>query len=231
MHFLALLSPERVEAWVTWGGSLVIFALLFACGLGLPLPEDIPLLVGGYFVGQGKMNLVVVSVLAWVGIIGGDCVLYWLARRYGMGVTRLPLIGRHVTQTRILWAEQKFERHGIWVVAVCRMFAGVRGAMVVAAGAIRFNFLKFIIADGLAAIVSGGLFVYLGYLAGKHLGSIADVRKRIQHYEHYVLTGAIVVACLLAAYFIWRRRKLTSERRQDAERQTEQVTSGTERSR
>src|SRR3712207_6788336 len=98
MHLLALFSPERVEAWVTWGGSLVIFALLFACGLGLPLPEDIPLLIGGYFVGRGKMTLVVVCVLAGLGITGGDCCLYSLARRYGLKVTRLPLIGRHVTE-------------------------------------------------------------------------------------------------------------------------------------
>jgi len=95
---LALFTAERVEAWVTWGGSLVIFALLFACGLGLPLPEDIPLLVGGYFVGQGKMHLVVLCVLAWCGIIGGDCCLYFLARRYGLNVTRLPLMdaSRHI---------------------------------------------------------------------------------------------------------------------------------------
>src|SRR5687768_7535794 len=171
MHFLAVFSPERVEAWVAWGGPLVIFALLFACGMGLPLPEDIPLLIGGYFVGRGEMHLAVVGVLAWVGIIGGDCVLYALSRRYGMNVTRLPLIGRHVTQKRILWAEKKFERYGIWVVAICRMVAGVRGAMVVAAGAIKYNFIKFVVADGIAALVSGGFFLYLGYLAGKHLGS------------------------------------------------------------
>ena len=216
MFFLSVLSPERVEAWVAWGGPLVIFALLFCCGLGLPLPEDIPLLIGGYFVGQGKMNIVVVGVLAWAGIIGGDCVLYWLSRRYGMNVTRLPLIRHHVTEKRILWAEQKFERHGIWVVAVCRLFAGIRGAMVVAAGAIRFNFLKFVIADGLAALVSGGLFVYLGYLAGKHLGSVADLRKRIKHYEHYVLIGCIVLVALLVAYFVWRHYRNKSERQGDA---------------
>jgi membrane protein DedA with SNARE-associated domain len=208
-------GPEQVEAWVTWGGSLVIFALLFACGLGLPLPEDIPLLVGGYFVGQGKMHIVVLCVLAWLGIIGGDCVLYSLARRYGLNITRVRFIGRHVTETRILWAEEKFERYGIWVVAICRMFAGVRGAMVIAAGAIRFNFIKFVIADGLAAIVSGGLFIWLGYLAGRTFGSVADVRQRIKHYEHYVTVGAIVVGCLLAAYFLWRRAKLKAERRQD----------------
>ena len=218
MHLLSLISPERVEAWVNWGGSLVIFALLFLCGLGLPLPEDIPLLVGGYFVGQGKMSLPVLAVLAWVGIIGGDCVLYFLARRYGMEVTRIPFIGRHVTEKRILWAEQKFERYGIWVVAICRMVAGVRGAMVIAAGAIRFNFIKFVVADGIAAIVSGGFFVYLGYLAGKHLGSVAQVRQRIKHYEHYVIIGAVVVVIALIVYFVWRHRRHKAERAEEEAR-------------
>ena len=217
MDLLAVFSPERVEAWVAWGGPLVIFGLLFLCGMGLPLPEDIPLLIGGYFVGRGEMHIGVLGVLAWAGIIGGDCVLYALARRYGLNVTRLPLIGRHVTQKRILWAEKKFERHGIWVVAICRMVAGVRGAMVIAAGAIRFSFVKFVVADGIAALVSGGLFVYLGYLAGKHLGSVADMRKRIQHYEHYVIIGGLVVLALFIAYLVWRHRQVKAERAEEAQ--------------
>ena len=90
----------------------------------------------------------------------------------------MPFIGKHVTEERILRAEEMFEQYGIWVVAVGRLFAGIRGAMVVAAGAIRFNFIKFVIADGLAALVSGGLFVWLGYCAGKKLGSIARCARR-----------------------------------------------------
>ncbi len=209
MHWIALfnLDPEHVAAWFEWGGYFILFGLLFACGLGLPLPEDIPLLLGGYFVAAGKMHLALVAILAWSGIIGGDCCLYWLARRYGLNVTRVRFIGRHVTQERILWAEEKFEKYGILVVAVCRLFAGVRGAMVIAAGAIRFNFAKFVIADGLAAIVSGGLFVALGYYAGKKLGSIAEIRKRIHHYEGYVIAGLILVAILVGLYLWWRHRK------------------------
>jgi membrane protein DedA with SNARE-associated domain len=202
---------DTVEAWFQTGGYIILFGLLFACGLGLPLPEDIPLLLGGYFVALGKMNIVLVGVLAWCGIIGGDCVLYWLSRKYGMNVTRLPLIGTHVTKDRIIWAEHKFEQYGVWVVAVCRLFAGVRGAMVIAAGVLRFNFLKFVIADGLAALVSGGLFVYLGWLAGRIFGSVDEMRQKIKHYEHYVVIGIIVVvAAAIVAYVLWRRKRHTT---------------------
>ena len=84
--------------------------------------------------------------------------------------------------------------------------------MVIAAGAIRFNFVKFVIADGIAALVSGGLFVYLGYLAGKHFGSVADVRRRIDQYEQYVLIGAILVATVFVTCLLWRHRRRKAER-------------------
>ena len=205
MDWIAVFSPEQVEGWFEWGGYFILFGLLFACGLGLPMPEDIPLLAAGYFIALGKFQWVPVAIVAWLGIIGGDCVLYSFGRRYGLNITRVPFIGKHVTRERILRAEELFERWGIWVVAIGRMFAGIRGAMVVAAGATRFSFLKFVIADGLAALVSGGLFVVLGYWAGKKLGSISEMRAKIKDYEHWVFIALAVIVLGVIIYY-WRRR-------------------------
>jgi membrane protein DedA with SNARE-associated domain len=207
MEALLVLNPETVQAWVEVGGPLVIFGLLFACGLGLPLPEDIPLMLAGFFSAQGKMDLAFVSTLCWLGIIGGDCVLYSIARRYGMNITRIPFIGTHVTEERIIRAQRLFERYGVWIVAVGRLFAGIRGAMVIAAGVTRFNFVKFVIADGLAALVSGGLFIALGWWAGKWVGDLKQFREKIKPYEHWIMLGIAVVAVLVVAYVWWRKRK------------------------
>ncbi|MGH7213767.1 MAG: DedA family protein [Tepidisphaeraceae bacterium] len=204
---LAVFDPETVERWMNTGGYIVLFGLLFACGLGLPLPEDIPLLGAGYLVQQGKMNLVIAPVLAWLGIIGGDCVLYYMGRKFGLEITRVPFVGKHLTKERILKAEHLFERWGIWVVGIGRMFAGIRGAMVVAAGAIRFNFVKFVIADGIAAIVSGGLFVALGYWLGKKFGSIREIKERMKGVEHWVYLGVGVAVVLIVLYAWWRHRR------------------------
>src|ERR687894_1863012 len=97
------LDVQNVQGWFEAGGYFILFGLLFACGLGLPLPEDIPLLLGGYFVAIGQMNIVLVGILAWSGIIGGDCCLYWLSRRYGMNITKVRFIGSPGTTERILW--------------------------------------------------------------------------------------------------------------------------------
>ncbi len=188
----------------TWGYP-VLFGLLVSCGLGVPLPEDIPLMLAGYFVANGKMHLSFAAICAWMGIIAGDCMLYTLGWHYGMGITKVPFIGKHVTAERVKKAELLFQRYGIWVVAIGRMFAGIRGAMVVAAGTIRYSFIPFIIADGLAAIVSGGLFMSLGYWAGTKLGDLEALRDKIEHYERYVL-GGLILAIIMLVIWKWPRK-------------------------
>src|SRR3982751_5532231 len=102
LFFLAFsLDLSRVESWLVAGGYVMLFGLLFLCGVGLPLPEDIPLLAAGVLVANGKMHLAVAAVCAWCGIIGGDVLLYHLGRRYGLQVTKIPFVGKHVTVSRI----------------------------------------------------------------------------------------------------------------------------------
>src|SRR4051812_7635863 len=202
MDLLAMIHLERVAELMDIGiaGYFVLFGLLFSCGLGMPLPEDIPLLVSGMLVGQHRMHVWAVAICAWCGIIGGDCVLYYMGHRFGLNITKVPFIGKHVSKDRILQAEHLFEKYGIWVVAVGRLFAGIRGAMVVAAGTIRFNFIKFIIADGLAALVSGGMFMYLGYKVGQNI-------DKITKYKGWIALGFIIVGVLASIYLIWRSRR------------------------
>src|SRR3954468_9405495 len=100
MIFLATVL-DTVQRFVDVGGYYVLFLLLFACGLGLPLPEDIPLIIGGALLAKSPTTWVIAGVCAGWRIIGGDCVLYYLGRRFGLEITRLPFIGKHVTRERI----------------------------------------------------------------------------------------------------------------------------------
>lgn len=200
----SLIDPHKVKGWVEHGGYAVLFGLLFSCGLGVPLPEDIPLITAGILIGSGKMHLIPAAVVAWCGIIGGDCVLYSIARKYGMGITRVPFIGKHVSAARIKRAERLFDKYGVLVIGVGRMFAGIRGAMVIAAGAIRFNFISFLIADGIGAILSGGLFLALGYFLGNHLD---EIQAKVKGAEEWVVAGLIVGGLILVAFILWRRKR------------------------
>ena len=199
IDMLAVLSLDQVQGWVEAGGYLVILLLLLSCGLGLPLPEDIPLILSGALAARGQMNLAMASAACWLGIIGGDCILYFMARKYGMGITRVPFVGRHITLERVNRVGRLFDRYGMWVVAGCRLFAGVRAAMVVAAGVTRYSFLKFIIADGLAALVSGGLFIALGWWFGSRLPWLMS---QIKQWQNVILIALVIAGAAAAAWLI-----------------------------
>jgi membrane protein DedA with SNARE-associated domain len=210
-------SFQTIDGWIEAGGYIALFGLLFCCGLGLPLPEDIPLMIAGALVAKGKMNLAFACTVAWLGIMGGDVVLYHLGKKFGLEITRVPFIGKHVTRERIQRVEEMFAKYGIGVVAIGRMFAGVRGAMVVAAGAIKYNFWKFFIADGLAAIVSGGFFVFVGHWLGTKLNE-----NTIKEFKWWFIGTAVLLAIGFIGWILWRRKKAV-ERVEKVTAKVEQV--------
>ena len=66
-------------------------------------------------IASGKFHLAIAAPVAWCGIIGGDCVLYHLGKKYGLEITRLPLIGKHeqmVATARALYEELR-RRHAV----------------------------------------------------------------------------------------------------------------------
>jgi membrane protein DedA with SNARE-associated domain len=200
----AYFEPHEVRRWLDAGGYFALWGLLFSCGLGFPLPEDVPLIASGILIAEHRMRLAIAAPLAWLGIMLGDCVLYSFGHRYGNSVVKLPLIGKYISQARLDRAENLFRRYGAWMVALGRMFMGIRGAMVLAAGTSRLKFFKFLIADGLAAIVSGGVFMYLGIWGGERG---AEIGHRVRIFRHTMWASAGVIAIILLIIFFWRDRR------------------------
>jgi membrane protein DedA with SNARE-associated domain len=194
----------RVRHWIERGSYPVLFGLLFSCGLGFPLPEDVPLIASGILIFHHRMSLVLAAPLAWLGIVGGDCVLYALGYHFGERIVDVPIIGRHVTLPRLKRAERLFLQYGAAMVFLGRMFMGIRGAMVVTAGTSRFKLIKFLIADGLGAICSGGLFMWLGYCGGEYG---PEMMHQVHAVKRAIWMSAAALGVLLGIFFFWRDRR------------------------
>ncbi|HEX2024680.1 MAG TPA: hypothetical protein VHF00_08230, partial [Acidimicrobiales bacterium] len=61
----------------------VLAVLETAAFVGLAVPGELGLLVGGFVVSEGKANLALMMVLAGVGAALGDSIGYYIGRRYG----------------------------------------------------------------------------------------------------------------------------------------------------
>ena len=192
---------------------LSIFAVLVACGLGVPLPEDISLILGGFLVYKGAAHLWGMVATGFVGILVGDSLIYLAGRRVGLRVrTRHGWLARVVTPVRRRYVEDLFARHGEKIVIGARFMPGVRAVAYFVAGSAGMPYARFICFDGLAALCSAPLFVLLGYRFGRHLQEVIELMKRYQ----LIAVGILLLSVLLwAAVRRWREVSLARKVREE----------------
>jgi membrane protein DedA with SNARE-associated domain len=187
-----------------------IFLVLVVCGLGVPLPEDISLILGGFLAHKGAASLPIMMAVAFVGILAGDSLIFNFGRKLGSNVGRKPggFFARIITPEKRAKVEGLFEKHGQKIVMIARFMPGVRAVTYFTAGSVGMPYWRFIVWDGMAALVSAPLFVFLGFHFGNELDFLIN---KIKEGQAYVLTGMAVIA---VGWFLWRRRRTAALRTQ-----------------
>ncbi len=106
--------------------------MLITCGLGVPLPEDVPLITGGWLVGRnGSLPLMIVTGLA--GILIGDTLIFRAGQIYGEKLLDTRL-GRHIPGERVQRTIAAFDRHGPKFIMAARFVPGLRAVTYFVAG-------------------------------------------------------------------------------------------------
>lgn len=197
---------ERVQEWMQYAFYPVLLLVLVAASLGVPIPEDIPLIAAGVLL---RTHPEVASwpetlVVAFVGVLTGDIVLYNLARRWGPGAVNHRWVRRIVTPERFTRFSRRFRVHGAWFCFFGRFVVGVRAAMCVTAGATRFAFWRFFLADFAGALLSVPLFLLLGYWFA---GMIPTLQQYVGSVQLVVLAAALAVLVGIGLVYRARRRR------------------------
>ncbi|MBL8953733.1 MAG: DedA family protein [Myxococcaceae bacterium] len=181
----------------------LVFGILLLCGLGLPIPEDVSLILGGFLVYEGRAELALMMVTGYVGIIVGDSVMFFLGRRIGARVTSNPFFSRLFTAERRARVEGLFQKHGDKVVMIARFLPGVRAVTYFTAGSARMKYRRFVFFDSVAALVSAPVFIYLGYAFG---GELEKLINAVRTGQIRVLSAVVaVVVTYLVARRLWAK--------------------------
>lgn len=186
---------EHAGYWIVFGGVLLEHSVL----LGLIVPGDILLALGGVYAARGQLRL------EWL-ILGGaiaaplsDTIGYWLGRKYGKSLLlRLPLLNR--LGSKVDKARAYFGDHGGWTVALGR-YATAAGAFVpFAAGMSGMPYPKFLLFELPSAIAFVVAVALLGYFFGQNLAFIEDMLSRFGWAALALLAGVL-------AWRWWRKRR------------------------
>ncbi len=189
---------------------LIIFGILLACGLGFPLPEDIPLVAAGYLVWDGTMALPSALIVTLGGVLIGDTILFFLGRKLGKRILRQHRFQTIFPPHRVRRAGAYFRKYGDKLVFFARFVAGFRAVVFFMAGAMKVKFSRFILLDGLAALISVPAWIGLGYLCGYLFGDeISVMLKHVKDVKNAftLVVGIVVIAIGVRWYRAHKARK------------------------
>ncbi len=187
-------------------GYVAVFIALMICGAGLPLPEDITLVAGGVIAGLGYANVHAMFALAMFGVLLGDCAIFLLGHHYGARILQWRFVARVLTPERYARVQEKFDQYGNRMLFFARFLPGMRTTVYLTAGTThRVSFLRFLLIDTLAALISVPIWVYLGYFGADNHEWLVKWIHRGQS-SLWVLVAILVLTMLM---LWWRRRRRT----------------------
>ena len=195
---------ERLITIFAENGYLAVFIALMICGAGLPLPEDITLVAGGVIAGLGYVNVHGMFALAMFGVLLGDSAIFLLGHHYGARMLKWRLVARILTPKRYTMVQEKFVRYGNRMLFIARFLPGMRTTVYITAGiSHRVSFTRFLLMDGLAALISVPFWVYLGYFGADNHEWLMKWVRRGQG-SLWALVGLVVLTALV---LWWRHRR------------------------
>ncbi|MBI2920514.1 MAG: DedA family protein [Planctomycetes bacterium] len=179
---------------------LAIFAILYACGLGVPIPEEITLLLTGYAAYHGRIGVLTGMILCVAAILSGDLTMFFIARRWGRQLLKTRFFAWLLPAARLEKVEKYFEKHGSKTVFFARFFAGIRMPVYFVAGTMKMNPLRFAVLDLAGALISGPTSVWIAY---KLSDDFDNAMKKVKNANHWILGGAVVLVSLSIAWHLW----------------------------
>ncbi len=178
-----------------------IFFALVVAGFGVPLPEELTILVSGYLTAVNYLDPAVTLLACYTGVLAGDIVTYCIGR-FGASYLLESKFARWLISPKKLEQIQYYYRgYGPIYLLGARQVAGLRFPSFFTAGMVRMDFFKFILFDGLAALVSvPGIFLiayYFGPRLRDALNFVLDLR------ETTLVVGVTLLLVFSVGFFVY----------------------------
>lgn len=204
----------------------MIFGMLILCGFGLPIPEDITLIAAGILSGiqvnttHGHFVLMLCFCLA--GVLIGDGIMFIGGRLFGYKLQKYTPLRKVLPPSRFAWVQRQFRKYGVWALFFARFMPGLRAPIYLAAGmSRRVSYLKFLLLDGAAALISVPVWVGMGHYGAQNRDNLARWMSN-GHNITLVVIGVVILAVVILV--IRNRKKAKKEKQNEAQNAGEEST-------
>ena len=195
------------------------FCVLLACGMGLPIPEDITLLLMGYMTyhpmpdGSERPHAWVLLAVA-VGLAGvmiGDGFIFFMGRRFGVKLIGKWPFSRMLGGGRLEKSRAFIARNGPKVLFSARFMPGLRSVVFFTSATLDIPYRRFLFYDGLATLISVPALVLAAWHWGEQFDHVVTKARQAENGLFAIIVVAVAVV-LIKRYFDGRK---TSDENKD----------------
>lgn len=176
-------------------GYSVLFVLVFAEALGLPVPAALALLAAGAATAKHPPQLGLVLLTSFFAILIADVLLFVLGRHTGWWLLGILCKISLNPESCILRSAESFRRHGRTMLVFAKFIPGINTLAPPLAGSMNMRFAQFFALDLAGASLYTVAWSGAGFLFSDFLAAVTNGYREVGH----IL--AWVIACALAAYF------------------------------
>nr|WP_244163314.1 DedA family protein [Paenibacillus pectinilyticus] len=189
MHQLIDWISSSATSLIATYGVLGIFIGMVLESACIPIPSEVIMLFGGFFVQKGSFSYFEVVSAGVLGNLIGSVLIYWIGATGAR--TLLVKYGKYVwiKTEHMDKAEQWFRRYGEWAAFFGRNLPLIRTFISLPAGIARMNFPRFLLFTFLGCLPWNMAMTYLGFKLGENWQEVEPYVRPIS----YLMLAVIVI--------------------------------------
>ncbi|MEB2301719.1 DedA family protein [Lysinibacillus xylanilyticus] len=183
------------------------FALFFSLWLGIvgmPLPDEMIVMSGGFLSSLGKMSVLKAFVLTYLGAVSGLSLGFILGKVFGHKI--LDKLVKKNKAKYLLQSKELIDRYGHFALVISYFIPIVRHILPYLVGMNNMSFKKYALYYYTAGFVWTLIYFTLGLFFGKHIENISMLATK-----YGIYFGAFVGIAGCFYYFYTRKLKSVSE--------------------
>lgn len=201
---------QLVQDFIAWMSDVpplwaygIILLIAYGENVLPPIPGDLIVVFGGYLVGIGRLDFVVVVLLSTLGGALGFMTMYAIGLKLGRAIKdpeRLQWLPQH----QIEIVEQWLRKWGYGVVLANRFLSGARSVISLTVGMARMDARKTTIYATISAAVWTLLITYAGYAVGENWEIVTEY---LSQYGRFVLVVLVLIAVVQGTRYMLRKKR------------------------
>lgn len=193
-----------VATLVSHHGYLIIFLVVLAEALNLPIPAALALIAGGASAASGHLSIGIVILVAIAALLMGDSLMFVLGRYMGWALLGFLCKVSTNPETCILRSAESFYKRGKTTVVIAKFIPGVNAMTPPLAGSMKMRYEQFLWLDAAGAFLYSAAYTVLGYIFRDFVLAITRGFHAASHVVEIVILLAIFG---YLAYRFWLYRK------------------------